>query len=1156
MKRKLFNPPPNNLVPSSTKGAAAPSVAIGKISLKNQDPDVEAGGKNAKERSTKRDTIVTIMPSIQQGVLGKPVKPWYNDRKKVDQIRLRVILCTNPDYAQDVMDYMAQRYNEYQALETTSQDVKKINKFLDNVARQTDTKTMGSAYPDGPLDTDFLTKKIKTKKSDIISYSIPGMQGVFVYDNSLSNVIKKGNKGEALLNNKQGKVFSTSVNGKITELDNLEILAGAIDFNIGALSKDQELAQLSCYAFTYYDSDVFLEQSNLQKPNGSIITTPLQSGMGFITSKTVLGSKSVYPGISLDSPSYGKQGALQEESPDNDIFADMRGVDYLKRMEIFDLLSENFYDSMIMSGKGNKNFSNISPEMASEIKYKNYFSNLWLSRDKQENIRYMFSFDKQSFLRENSMYSQLYLNDQIARTLMSGGEGLSKQDSSKILDIKMTRRRVHRDKITPSNSLGTMVKRKPYENNEREQEKIIGNPDVESISVGNSGVEFYSGFDSYQEELRRQSSGIYQYGVTFYLQDSAPLYLMTISKNLKEKIDNLNSISDFIINSGGTSPKKLTVNVGSAVLYDAVTDTRQQSLKNISILGSTADSLVSDAIRFYIKSMSMFVPSLSDIDKLTENLITFANEPEMENLHRISDIIGEFRQKLEQILEVQFPNGYHDDRYTEPDVLKRKGFCQRKYNILQITHYFDDLHDVKESYRTGYCFISPDDGDSLGVLTSTGLQTRASQEFKKYFSLVDGSQLSGQEIFEDFYRQGSYSYFSPETIYVNGRQTINQSNFISDDSNQTEYDIDLYAHLLMDLVVLKNNKNRLLQITDQGNAVSPNGKLFENLTHALTSKDCLISEDDLSISDFFAVPKPKRQSDVPTATKAPQIKLKKVSPFTVLPSILGGMKDDSPGTVSFYNDQKNSILNKGFEDDLNKDPSDVIPGFIESNQPVKLAFSILGQMELTVPGIKEDADKLTLTRDNIKQTLTSKLIAIPNQIKSMLIVATDMEGQDFGDGIDAVRNLATDLEPAHPQQSISTTAVAQKFPPYQNTLDPMLVYSKMTAFWLNYRHLCVVEYLSGFENGKTTGFINKYIDSVSPRSETFSTIRKKEVWEKITPDSVEQLAGKNVLCRVRLANEKENISLTPDAAPSRQIQFSHKELFNLPLYDEYFILKA
>ena len=174
----------------------------------------------------------------------------------------------------------------------------------------------------------------------------------------------------------------------------------------------------------------------------------------------------------------------------------------------------------------------------------------------------------------------------------------------------------------------------------------------------------------------------------------------------------------------------------------------------------------------------------------------------------------------------------------------------------------------------------------------------------------------------------------------------------------------------------------------------------------------------------------------------------------------------------------------------------------------------------------------------------------------MLIVATDMEGQDFGDGIDAVRNLATDLEPAHPQQSISTTAFAQKFPPYQNTLDPMLVYSKMTAFWLNYRHLCVVEYLSGFENGKTTGFINKYIDSVSPRSETFSTIRKKEVWEKITPDSVEQLAGKNVLCRVRLANEKENISLTPDAAPSRQIQFSHKELFNLPLYDEYFILKA
>ena len=1156
MKKKLFNPPPNNLVPPTSKGAAAPSVAIGKVSLKNKDPDIETGGKSVKEKSTARDTIVTIAPSIQQGASKNPVNPWYNDRKKVDQMRLRVILCTNPDYAQDVMDYMAQRYNEYQALESAPQDVKKINKFLDSVSRQTDSKTMGSAYPDGPLDTDFLTKKIKSKKGDIVTYKVPGMKGVFVYDNSLSNVIMKGRKGEALLNNEQRKVFATTPSGKVTEFKNIEILANTIDFNIGALAKNEDLSQLSCYAFTYYDSDVFLEQNNLQKPNGEKITTPLQSGMGFITSKTVLGNKSIYPVRSLDRNILSKEGSVLKESPDNNIFADMRGVDYLKRMEIFDLLSENFYDSMIMSGKGNNNFSNISQEMASEIKYKNYFSNLWLSRDKQENIRYMFSFDKQSFLRENSMYSLLYLNDNIARILMSGGEGLPSQDSSKILDIKMTRRRVQRGKITPSNSLGTMARRKPYEDNEREQEKIIGNPDVERISVGNSGVEFYSGFDSYQEELKRQSSAIYQYGVTFYLQDSAPLYLMSISERLQEKIGNLNSISDYIINSGGTSPKNLTVNVGSAVLYNAATDKRQQPLKNISMLGSTASDLVSDAIRFYIKSMSIFVPSLANIDRLIDNLIVFANEPEMENLHRITDIIAEFRQKLEQILEVQFPNGYHDDRYTEPDVLKRKGFCQRKYNILQITHYFDDLHDVRETYKTGYCFVSPEDGDSLGVLTPSGLQSRASQEFKKYFSLTGGKQLSGEEIFGDLYRQGSYSYFSPETIYINGRQTINQNNFISDDSNQTEYDLDLYAHLLMDLITLKNNKNRLLQVTDQGTATSPNGKIYENLTHALTSKDCLVSGDDLSISDFFPVPKPERKSNTPTATKAPQIKLRKNSPVSVLPSILGGMKDDSPNTISFYNDQKNTILNKGFEDDLTKDPSDIIPGLEESNKPIKLAFSILGQMELTVPGIKEDADKLTLTRDNIKQTLTSKLISIPNQIKSMLIVATDMEGQDFGDGIDAVRNLATDLEPAHPQQSIGTTSIAQKFPPYQGTLDPMLVYSKMTAFWLNYRHLCVVEYLSGFENGKTTRFVKKYIDSVSPRSETFSTIRKKEVWEKITPDSVEQLAGKNVLCRVRLANEKENISLSPDAAPSRQIQFSHKELFNLPLYDEYFILKA
>ena len=1163
MKSNFFNPPPNGLQPAEVGNAVSPTVVIDKITLKNKDADVEKGEKNQKEKTNSaKDVVVSVTPSIQQGIMKRPVKPWYNNKNKCDQLRMRVILCTNPNYAQDVMDYMSQRYNEYQSGQMATRNAKGVASFLDGLAKSTDSQTIESAYPEGPLDTDFLTKKIKNNQKDVFVYQVPGMEGVYVYDESCTKLLKKDEKGKTILTNQQEKVFAGTQGGNVQEYRNLQIPVKTIDFNIGALRKSADLEHLSCYAFTYNDPDVFLEQNNLRRPQGKIITTPLESGMGYITSKTMIGSKKTYTSQPKRPEIVGKENFVTLEAPDSGMFSDIRGIDYLKRMEVFDSLTETFYDSMVMKNVGNKNFNNISPEMASSINYKNYFSNLWLSRDKGENIRYMFSFDKQAFLRENSMYSQMYLNDQVAQILMNGGGVLRREEASKIIDIKLVRRRVHRDKVVSSNKLGSMTKRKPYENTEITQEKIIGSPTIENISVGNQGVDFYSGVDFYNEEIKRQSSAIYQYGVTFYMQDSAPVYLMMLSEQLQSDITSLGELCDFIINHGGSSKSNLSANIGSGVLYDTKTGTRQQLLQNIEISSGNAYNIVERAVRFYINTMSIFAQLTSEKDKVISDLIKFANEPEMNNLFKLIDIIAEFRKKIEQIIEVQFPNGYHDDRFAENDMLKRKGFCQRKYNILQITHYFNELHDVRETYKTGYCFISPEFGaeSRLGSLTVDGLRSRAVSEFSKYFSPSPTSETSTPldlAILDDQFKQGSHTYFSPETIYIHGRQTINQSLYTTPgEQNQTDYDLDTYARLLMDLITLKNQKNNILQITDQGDGLSENTKLFENLTYGLSSKDCSISSEDVSVSDFFSVPKPIQKSEFATAKKEKPKKLKKTSTISVLPFVIGGLKDSSPGTEDFFNTQKNSILNKGFEDELNKDPSEKNQGLEEAPQPIKLAFSILGQMEFSVSGIKEDAERLSLSKQNIKQSLENSLLMAPNQIKSMLIVATDMESGVYGGGLDAVRNVTLDLERSHPQQEISTVVPGENYPPYQPSLDPMLVYSKLTAFWMNYKNLCVVEYLSGFDKGKTNPFIRNYINSVSPKNETFSSIRKKEIWKKVTPDSLLELAGNNLLCRVRMIDENDNIATSQDSAPSRKIDFSHRDLFNLPLYDQYFILKA
>lgn len=1158
MKNNILNLSTDNRVPNNGKSANAPTIVVKNVSLKNKDAGQEQGAKNFKDQAQNKDAKIVVTTCLQQGIKRKQGKAWFNDRKQLERLRVRVVLCTNQNYATSVMDFMSQRYNEYQSGMANLGNKNNINGFMENLAGASDFMTIKSAYPEGPFDTEFLTKKIKTSTKPTVSYREQDMAGVFVYDESLLNLTLKNNSNKTKIEAIGGKIQVDSGEGKFVSLNKLEIPLKNIEFNIGTLSKNEDLEHISCYAFTYLDNEVFLEQNNLMPAAGKSITTPLETGMGFINIATPVGARKIYEPQQPTLPIPSKEAFVLEEQPDVSIFADMRGVDHLKKLEIFDLLSNNFYDSLIAPGIGNSSPNFFSKDMAGSLRYRNYFSNLWISRDKEDNISYLFSFDKQSFLRENSVYSQLYLNDQIAQVLMNGAIDYPMQDTSKILDIKLVRRQVHRDREVPWNDLGTSAKKKPLENKESSKEKIIGTPELTNVSVENDFVDFYTGIDIFDEERNRQTSSIYQYGVTFYLQDSAPLYLMNISSRLQADIRNLNGLYEHIINSNS---KKLSIApiIGAGILYDPETNSRKVSLKNITIYGSDAHTLVRRAISHYIDRIALFSPDIDNKERLVSDLINFASDTDMENLFRVIDLLTEFRAKIEQILEVQFPNGYHDDRSSENDMLKRKGFCQRKYIINEVTHYFDQLYDLRESYKTGYCFVSPRKSSeyALGSMTVGDLQSRAHEEFKKYFSPMGASEISQDDLFDSpLYNEALLCHFSPETIYVNGRPTINQLMFKSQDSNQTEYDLDTYGRLFSDFIALKNNKNRLLEVTDQGNSISPDNRLFENLAHALVSKDCQISSQDLSIKDFFSTPKPKRVSDEATAKKDKQKQLAKNSSLDVLPFMIGGINDESAGTNQYYSTLKDKILEQGFDDELKNDPTSDRQGLREGMEPIKLAFSILGQMEINLPSMTEEAAKLNLTSQNIKEILETKLATIPNQIKSMLIVATDMTGQEFEGGLEAVRNLSFDPVDGEEAELVSTTMPNESYPPYVPSLDPMLIYSKLTAFWMNYRHLCVVEYLSGFDKGKNTTFKGNYTKGVSSQNKTFSTIRKNESWKKLTPGAASDLAGKNVLCRVRIANEKENIALSADAHPSRQIQFSHQELFSLPLYDQYFILRG
>ena len=132
-------------------------------------------------------------------------------------------------------------------------------------------------------------------------------------------------------------------------------------------------------------------------------------------------------------------------------------------------------------------------------------------------------------------------------------------------------------------------------------------------------------------------------------------------------------------------------------------------------------------------------------------------------------------------------------------------------------------------------------------------------------------------------------------------------------------------------------------------------------------------------------------------------------------------------------------------------------------------------MDLAFNSFTNLREQLQLNDTNITQRLASddELGFLPNQIKSMLVVATTEE-QTLLQGIFDARRIFLrdkdfadeDTQNVFADDKISFFAplAGDNNPPFSITEDPMKIYAKFLAFWLNYKNLAVIEYLSGFEN--------------------------------------------------------------------------------------------
>ena len=231
---------------------------------------------------------------------------------------------------------------------------------------------------------------------------------------------------------------------------------------------------------------------------------------------------------------------------------------------------------------------------------------------------------------------------------------------------------------------------------------------------------------------------------------------------------------------------------------------------------------------------------------------------------------------------------------------------------------------------------------------------------------------------------------------------------------------------------------------------------------------------------------------------------------------------------------------------------------------IKLLFNILGELELR-PSANSlsnyeaesfnsslvDVQKLGITSQNVKTMIEGPLSFFPNQLKSLYVTAVAQSQTILGTGFDAIRMELEDQDAGPENKIISAVVPGESFPDYVSIRDPMKVYAKMLAFWMNYKQIAVLEYLAGFDNMETENVSSRFND-VDVNTEGFVSKLSSPIWKKFDFTSYQQNYDKTFLCRWR--------NIDPSDVSESKTEFTpevvSKDIFDLPIYNNYFILRG
>jgi len=948
--------------------------------------------------------------------------------------------------------------------------------------------------------------------------------GVKVFDKSIKEMIAEEDPGERTY------ITQEEENASIIKSFDFSALMGTETSSQFVLARDDEPEHLSYFAFAYLDMEEVAAEYGIDINQDLDVYKFPYGQISFIN---VLGDYSLNPEV--------------KSGPGRSLLCDFRNLRRFRDEASVDGIFKDTYSEIRNSVSG---LIGLSKEETNRLLgERGHFTELFHTKDQQDNIRFLFGMDMGTFASKNCVYPLLLGSNKLVEI----ATGNSESSVFELKDMRMRKIRL-KDSSLLNTGLGGDTSLEifsedsdysyvgawgDFANPIRKEGKLRAIEAQIQRDTDTNKVSFFCGKDNLEKNPTEPGKYLYRIETTFL--DHSPEIIKKLVFKLDRQVEIIRQAhmqiagrhvfnDDFV--RGEDKPGAIaTRTTGGYFLKEegSTLVSQQEAFGNLrAVIEAPATTIaeIAEEIAIFagITRQDTRITLRSFILSLLDTLSPDASGEVMSSLTEMADLGSYLSRQLRNSIKRALVEFTSDDYQgdlgsgTSANVVGGKRF-------IKDTHDFRSVVKNHKTHQTGIDLLSWWDtrGEGYGIKTySYDFYTqRLEGEISKFYRNASRNQA---HTFSNL-----WSYLTPAKINIAGRKPLSPYVFATNPNHDT-YSYEKYADLQADLYDYKFNlssipKYEVHQPSYSGHDPNEDRNPPEHYTNKtitqLLNHHCEIEVDAVEktyiIGEQENLPKydPSSRSDGGHAGGLDQIM-----------GAAANTADESLQSAAEASFGDNS--SSGYFDNY-KDTQTGMYGTVVQKEVVpmvtRIFYTLMGEMILT-PHTGEYAsakfNSFAMVEDEVLPY--EEEVSLPMQLRALT-------------GMDKYRpNINGGENPTYKQPRIKSEPYTEILPERSisaivkqqgNTVDFAEVYdimkdhSKFAPFWYNFKHIYEVQFLSGY-NGNI----------------------KEPIWTTLTSQGIGYNSeSKPILCRVqRYTNQRYGAESLSSTA--------------LPIYNEYFFLES